>query len=40
MGGNQGVANKAGILVVTCSSPPNQDEKADKVFYKQLGDTS
>lgn len=32
------MANKADILVVACSSTPNQDEEADKAFYKQLED--
>ncbi|KAK4827222.1 hypothetical protein QYF61_015250 [Mycteria americana] len=33
-------ANKAAIMVGVCSRPPNQDEEADEIFYKQLGEVS
>ncbi|GAB0183515.1 hypothetical protein GRJ2_000816800 [Grus japonensis] len=33
-------ANKADIMVTDCYRPPNQDEEADKIFYKQLGEVS
>jgi len=29
-----------GIMVGVCYRPPNQDEEADELFYKQLGDVS
>ncbi|KAK4832989.1 hypothetical protein QYF61_027013 [Mycteria americana] len=32
----RGKANKADIMVGVCYRPPNQDEEADKIFYKQL----
>ncbi|KAJ7398468.1 hypothetical protein BTVI_124379 [Pitangus sulphuratus] len=35
-----GKANKANILVGVCYRPPNQDEEADEIFYKQLPDAS
>jgi len=31
----RGKANKADILLGVCYRPPNQDEEADKVFYKR-----
>ncbi|GAB0183530.1 hypothetical protein GRJ2_000818300 [Grus japonensis] len=36
----RGKANKADIMVGVCYRPPNQDEEADKIFYKQLGEFS
>ncbi|GAB0208671.1 hypothetical protein GRJ2_003332800 [Grus japonensis] len=36
----RGKANKADIMVGVCYRPPNQDEQADKIFYKQLGEVS
>ncbi|KAK4820612.1 LOW QUALITY PROTEIN: hypothetical protein QYF61_001918 [Mycteria americana] len=36
----RGKANKADIVVGVCYRPPNQDEEADEVFYKQLGEAS
>ncbi|GAB0209132.1 hypothetical protein GRJ2_003378900 [Grus japonensis] len=36
----RGKANKADIMVGICYRPPNQDEEADKIFYKQLGEVS
>ncbi|KAK4812337.1 hypothetical protein QYF61_017114 [Mycteria americana] len=36
----RGKANKADIVVGVCYRPPNQDEKADELFYKQLGEAS
>ncbi|KAK4806205.1 hypothetical protein QYF61_001128 [Mycteria americana] len=36
----RGKANKADIVVGVCYRPPNQDEEADKLFYKQLGEAS
>ncbi|KAM9628635.1 uncharacterized protein ACIBXB_017819 [Morphnus guianensis] len=35
-----GKANKADIMVGVCYRPPNQDEEADEIFYKQLGKVS
>ena len=35
-----GKANKAHIMVGLCYRPPNQDEEADKIFYKQMGEAS
>ncbi|GAB0209002.1 hypothetical protein GRJ2_003365900 [Grus japonensis] len=35
-----GKANKADIMVGVCYRPLNQDEEADKIFYKQLGEVS
>ena len=32
--------DKADIMVEVCYRPPNQDEEADKIFYKQLGEVS
>ncbi|KAK4827898.1 LOW QUALITY PROTEIN: hypothetical protein QYF61_022321 [Mycteria americana] len=37
---NRGKANKADIMVGVCYRPPNQDEEADEIFYKQLGEVS
>ena len=36
----RGKANKADIMVGVCYRPPNQDEEADEIFYKQLGEVS
>ncbi|GAB0208010.1 hypothetical protein GRJ2_003266700 [Grus japonensis] len=36
----RGKANKADIMVGVCHRPPNQDEEADEIFYKQLGEVS
>ncbi|GAB0175367.1 hypothetical protein GRJ2_000001900 [Grus japonensis] len=36
----RGKANKADIMEGVCYRPPNQDEEADKIFYKQLGEVS
>ncbi|KAK4829368.1 hypothetical protein QYF61_003295 [Mycteria americana] len=36
----RGKANKADIVVGVCYRPPNQDDEADKLFYKQLGEAS
>ena len=36
----RGKASKADIMVGVCYRPPNQDEKADEVVYKQLGEVS
>ncbi|KAK4828588.1 hypothetical protein QYF61_000040 [Mycteria americana] len=36
----KGKANKADIVVGVCYRPPNQDDEADKLFYKQLGEAS
>ncbi|GAB0181938.1 hypothetical protein GRJ2_000659100 [Grus japonensis] len=36
----RGKANKADIMVGFCHRPPNQDEEAGKIFYKQLGEVS
>ena len=36
----RGKASKADIMVGVCYRPPNQDEEADKIFYKQLGEVS
>ncbi|KAK4817214.1 hypothetical protein QYF61_003738 [Mycteria americana] len=36
----RGKANKADIVVGVCYRPPNQDEEADELFYKQLGEAS
>jgi len=36
----RGKANKAYIMVGVCYRPPSQDEKADGMFYKQLGEVS
>ena len=33
----RGKANKADIMVRVCYRPPNQDEEADEIFYKQIG---
>ncbi|KAK4818760.1 hypothetical protein QYF61_018932 [Mycteria americana] len=35
-----GKANKADSMVGVCYRPPNQDEEADDIFYKQLGEIS
>ena len=34
-GKNQGKASKADTMVGACYRPPNQDEEADEIFYKQ-----
>jgi len=39
MGKNRGKANKADMVGV-CYRPPNQDEEADEIFCKQLGEVS
>ncbi|KAK4814312.1 LOW QUALITY PROTEIN: hypothetical protein QYF61_014826 [Mycteria americana] len=36
----RGKANKADITVGFCYRPPNPDEEADEIFYKQLGEAS
>ena len=36
----RGKAKKAGIMVGVCYRPPIQDEEADKIFYRQLGEIS
>ncbi|KAK4830875.1 LOW QUALITY PROTEIN: hypothetical protein QYF61_013804 [Mycteria americana] len=36
----RGKANKADIVVGVCYRPPNQDEEADEIVYKQLGEVS
>ncbi|GAB0204048.1 hypothetical protein GRJ2_002870400 [Grus japonensis] len=36
----RGKVNKADIMVGVCYRPPNQDEEADEIFYKQLGKVS
>ena len=36
----RGKANKADIMVGVCYRPPNQDEEADEIFCKQLGEVS
>ncbi|KAK4816789.1 hypothetical protein QYF61_022901 [Mycteria americana] len=36
----KGKANKADIMVGVYYRPPNQDEEADKIFHKQLGEVS
>ncbi|GAB0181724.1 hypothetical protein GRJ2_000637700 [Grus japonensis] len=36
----RGKANNADIMVGVCYRPSNQDEEADKIFYKQLGEVS
>ncbi|KAK4823640.1 hypothetical protein QYF61_004561 [Mycteria americana] len=36
----RGKANKADITVGVCYRPPNQDEEADEIFYKKLGELS
>ncbi|GAB0189218.1 hypothetical protein GRJ2_001387100 [Grus japonensis] len=33
-------ANKADTMVGVCYRPPNQDEEADEILYKQLGEVS
>ncbi|GAB0188296.1 hypothetical protein GRJ2_001294900 [Grus japonensis] len=38
--GKTGKASKADIMVGCCYRPPNQDEKTDEIFYKQLGEVS
>ena len=38
MGKNQGEGQKADITVGVCYRPPNQDEEAGEIFYKQLGE--
>ncbi|GAB0177331.1 mitochondrial enolase superfamily member 1 [Grus japonensis] len=36
----RGNANKEDIMVGCCYRPPSQDEEADEIFYKQLGEVS
>ncbi|GAB0207710.1 hypothetical protein GRJ2_003236700 [Grus japonensis] len=36
----RGKTNKADIIVGDCYRPCNQDEEADEIFYKQLGEVS
>ncbi|GAB0203729.1 hypothetical protein GRJ2_002838500 [Grus japonensis] len=36
----RGKTNKADIVVGCCYRPPNQDEEADEIFCKQLGEVS
>ncbi|GAB0180200.1 hypothetical protein GRJ2_000485300 [Grus japonensis] len=36
----RGKANKADIMVGVCYRPPNREEEADEIFYKQLGEVS
>ncbi|GAB0209318.1 hypothetical protein GRJ2_003397500 [Grus japonensis] len=36
----RGKANKADILLGVCYRPPNQDEEADEIVYKHLGEVS
>ncbi|KAJ7419191.1 adaptin ear-binding coat-associated protein 1 [Willisornis vidua] len=36
----RGKANRSTTLVGVCYIPPNQDNEVDKLFYKQLADTS
>ncbi|KAK4810854.1 hypothetical protein QYF61_008826 [Mycteria americana] len=36
----RGKAKKADIMVGVCYRPPNQDEEADEIFCKQLGEVS
>ena len=36
----RGKANKADVMVGVCYRPPNQDEEADEIFYKKLGEVS
>jgi len=36
----RGKANKTDIMVGVCYRPPCQDEGADKILYKQLGEVS
>ena len=36
----RGKANKADIVVGVCYRPRNQDDEADELFYKQLGEAS
>ena len=36
----RGKANKADVMVGVCYRPPNQDEEADEVFSKWLGEVS
>jgi len=33
-------ANEADVIVGVCYRPPNQDEEAEEIFYKQLGELS
>ncbi|KAK4826087.1 hypothetical protein QYF61_005046 [Mycteria americana] len=40
MGKDRGKASQADIMVGVCYGPPNQDEEADEIFYKQLGEVS
>lgn len=34
----RGKAKRADIMVGVCCRPPNQDEEAQKIFYKYLGE--
>ena len=36
----RGKANNAAVMVGVCYRPPNQDENADEIFYKQLIEVS
>ncbi|PKU33231.1 hypothetical protein llap_16465 [Limosa lapponica baueri] len=36
----RGKANKADVMVGVCYTPANQDEEADEIFYKHLGEVS
>ncbi|GAB0206658.1 hypothetical protein GRJ2_003131400 [Grus japonensis] len=36
----RGKVNKADIMVGVCYRPPNQDEEADDILYRQLGEVS
>lgn len=36
----RGKASKADTLLGVCHRPPNGDEEADEVFYKQLAEVS
>ena len=40
MAKNQGDSQEADTMVGVCYRLPNQDEEADKIFYKQLGEVS
>lgn len=40
LGKNWGKTNKAIIMVGVCYRPPNQDEKADEIFYRHLQEVS
>jgi len=36
----RGKANKAAIMLGVCCRPPDQDQEADEMFYKHLGEVS